>query len=495
MATEGPSKSTEQSPSASASASASAAANSNSSGLRKPVFVKVDSLKPGTNGHTLIVKVLNSNTVLSKKPRNAMSFRGSQNQNTRIAECLIGDETGTILFTARNNQVKACLLFISRQSSVSCIGVFRSVSSNARRGPYEDGKTDATISFNDDNFVKVDSGKMNPQFAFMRGAMKIKGSMNAAQKFTPDIFSKPSKITVFNAAKVTNSSLDRSPADYEVSGEVEQAIKNGDTAAAKKLLSQTAVFNQTEIAFSLMDHRASLDCKKLQGETTSDCTPATLQYKKVCNWTPGMQHPPPRGIRKNWILPPGVHRVAGPLQNCFGRAYLLEWKGVWQVAHESDKDSHDLFLADLLPQERWSKRWIMPSDLMWKNSIFWTFASSDSLAQTSSRRNPSSSANLKMVKDSLSSTTFGNIQHRLPENCDMSCAVCLNQLRKKSQVWELRNCRHVFHKHCLEKWLSYDGCRLTCPLCRVSLQPTPLPEPPHWAVERMLYLFGDDLLP
>ncbi|KAL2467290.1 Nucleic acid-binding [Abeliophyllum distichum] len=97
MATKGPSKSSEQ--------SGTGAANSNKSGLRKPVFVKVDSLKPGTNGHTLIVKVLTSNTVLSKKPRNTMSFRGSQNQNTRIAECLIGDETGTILFTARNNQV------------------------------------------------------------------------------------------------------------------------------------------------------------------------------------------------------------------------------------------------------------------------------------------------------------------------------------------------------------------------------------------------------
>ncbi|XP_075505433.1 uncharacterized protein At4g28440-like [Primulina tabacum] len=74
-------------------------------GLRKPVFVKVDSLKPGTTGHTIIVKVVNSTTVLNKKPRNA-NFRGPQNQNTKIAECLIGDETGTILFTARNEQVE-----------------------------------------------------------------------------------------------------------------------------------------------------------------------------------------------------------------------------------------------------------------------------------------------------------------------------------------------------------------------------------------------------
>lgn len=93
-------------------------------------------------------------------------------------------------------------------------------------GPYEDGKPDATFSFTDDDFDKVASGKMNPQFAFMRclfssfstsickfgwidlsewmkinsfwilnvldgcrGAIKIKGSISAAQKFTPYVFS------------------------------------------------------------------------------------------------------------------------------------------------------------------------------------------------------------------------------------------------------------------------------------------------------------------
>ncbi|EYU28004.1 hypothetical protein ABFS82_13G104100 [Erythranthe guttata] len=76
----------------------------NKPGLRKPVFVKVDALKPGTNGHTLIVKVVSSEAVLNKKPRNP-KFRGPQNQNSKIAECLIGDDTAAILFTARNEQV------------------------------------------------------------------------------------------------------------------------------------------------------------------------------------------------------------------------------------------------------------------------------------------------------------------------------------------------------------------------------------------------------
>ncbi|KAK4285919.1 hypothetical protein QN277_002545 [Acacia crassicarpa] len=68
--------------------------------LRKPVFVKVDQLKPGTSGHTLTVKVLNSNTV-SQKGRSASQHL----RHTKVSECLVGDETGSILFTARNEQV------------------------------------------------------------------------------------------------------------------------------------------------------------------------------------------------------------------------------------------------------------------------------------------------------------------------------------------------------------------------------------------------------
>lgn len=68
--------------------------------LRKPVFTKVDQLKPGTSGHTLIVKVISSKTVLQKgRPTATSSARP-----TRIAECVVGDETGVIVFTARNEQ-------------------------------------------------------------------------------------------------------------------------------------------------------------------------------------------------------------------------------------------------------------------------------------------------------------------------------------------------------------------------------------------------------
>ncbi|CAN7137579.1 unnamed protein product [Brassica rapa subsp. narinosa] len=69
---------------------------------KKPVFVKVDQLKPGTSGHTLTVKVV-SQTSVPQKPNTASS---SHLRPNRISECLVGDETASILFTARNDQVE-----------------------------------------------------------------------------------------------------------------------------------------------------------------------------------------------------------------------------------------------------------------------------------------------------------------------------------------------------------------------------------------------------
>ncbi|KAK4745366.1 hypothetical protein SAY87_011678 [Trapa incisa] len=78
---------------------------------RKPVFTKVDRLQPGTSGHNLTVKVVNSKDV----PVNARVNKPTSSSKavlsrppariSRIAECLIGDETGSIIFTARNEQV------------------------------------------------------------------------------------------------------------------------------------------------------------------------------------------------------------------------------------------------------------------------------------------------------------------------------------------------------------------------------------------------------
>ena len=54
----------------------------------------------------------------------------------------------------------------------------------------KEGKPDATFSMVDSDAVALFEGKLNPQNAFMQGKLKIKGNMQAAMKFTPDVFPK-----------------------------------------------------------------------------------------------------------------------------------------------------------------------------------------------------------------------------------------------------------------------------------------------------------------
>uniref|UniRef100_A0A5B7AZU8 Single-stranded DNA binding protein Ssb-like OB fold domain-containing protein n=1 Tax=Davidia involucrata TaxID=16924 RepID=A0A5B7AZU8_DAVIN len=68
---------------------------------KQPVFTKVDQLRPGANGLNLTVKVVSSKMILQRGRAD-----GTQGRQMRLAECLVGDETGMIIFTARNDQVE-----------------------------------------------------------------------------------------------------------------------------------------------------------------------------------------------------------------------------------------------------------------------------------------------------------------------------------------------------------------------------------------------------
>ena len=60
----------------------------------QPVFIKVEQLRPATNGLNLTVKVVSSKIIMQR----------GQGRQMRLAECLVGDETGMVIFTARNDQ-------------------------------------------------------------------------------------------------------------------------------------------------------------------------------------------------------------------------------------------------------------------------------------------------------------------------------------------------------------------------------------------------------
>nr|XP_043615371.1 hepatocyte growth factor-regulated tyrosine kinase substrate [Erigeron canadensis] len=109
--------------------------------------------------------------------------------------------------------------------------------------------------------------------------------------------SRASSSSKSSAGHSANAVSEKPLADYEVNGEgLREAIKNGDLFSVKKLLSEgvdanycdkqglsllhlAAVFNKTEIVFTLMENGASMDHKNLQGETPLDCAPVTLQFK------------------------------------------------------------------------------------------------------------------------------------------------------------------------------------------------------------------------
>jgi len=63
----------------------------------KPIFVTVDQLKPGTHGHNLVLKVVNCSVVVEKTRTDCTKIK--------IAEAVVGDQTGCITLTARNAQI------------------------------------------------------------------------------------------------------------------------------------------------------------------------------------------------------------------------------------------------------------------------------------------------------------------------------------------------------------------------------------------------------
>ncbi|KAJ8479844.1 hypothetical protein OPV22_023571 [Ensete ventricosum] len=138
---------------------------------------------------------------------------------------------------------------------------------------------------------------------------------------------------------------------------------------------------------------------------------------------------------------------------------------------------------------------------------WWPTSSSSSAASSEDSKGADARARhraaAQAVREGLRVSTYGKLVGE-QEDAAATCAVCLSEVGLRERVWELRNCRHVFHHGCLDRWLDHDE-HLSCPLCREPLLarrstsgasplPPPPPSEPSWAVERLLYLFGDDLL-
>lgn len=62
------------------------------------------------------------------------------------------------------------------------------------------------------------------------------------------------------------------------------------------------------------------------------------------------------------------------------------------------------------------------------------------------------------------------VNGQLPENC----AVCLYEFEDGEEIRWLRNCKHIFHRACLDPWMDHD--QKTCPLCRTPFVPDEMQE-------------------
>ncbi|CAD5172025.1 unnamed protein product [Musa acuminata subsp. malaccensis] len=153
-------------------------------------------------------------------------------------------------------------------------------------------------------------------------------------------------------------------------------------------------------------------------------------------------------------------------------------------------------------------KWLLlPSYGWWPAAAISSSLEDSTVAEAKARH----CAAARAVRESLHVSTYAELVGEQEESATAdaaaaaaatTCAVCLSEVGRQDSVWELRNCRHVFHHGCLDRWLDHDE-HLSCPLCRAPLLATrpsasPPPPPPasepSWAVERLLYLFGDDLL-
>ncbi|KAK7340279.1 hypothetical protein VNO77_20981 [Canavalia gladiata] len=50
-----------------------------------------------------------------------------------------------------------------------------------------------------------------------------------------------------------------------------------------------------------------------------------------------------------------------------------------------------------------------------------------------------------------------------------ACAVCLSEFCAEEEIRCMANCKHIFHRACVDRWIDHD--QKTCPLCRTPFVP------------------------
>ncbi|KAJ8505298.1 hypothetical protein OPV22_006184 [Ensete ventricosum] len=86
---------------------------------------------------------------------------------------------------------------------------------------------------------------------------------------------------------------------------------------------------------------------------------------------------------------------------------------------------------------------------------------------------PPRQATPSSIKARLPVVEFGSLVDGRPRGwcCaeEPMCVFCLDRLEQKDEVRKLGNCRHAFHRGCIDRWV--DKGEFSCPVCRSELLP------------------------
>ncbi|CAN7128808.1 unnamed protein product, partial [Brassica rapa subsp. narinosa] len=74
-----------------------------------------------------------------------------------------------------------------------------------------------------------------------------------------------------------------------------------------------------------------------------------------------------------------------------------------------------------------------------------------------------------LIREILPVIKFEDVTSSGEDDLPGNCAVCLYEFEGEEEIRWLRNCRHIFHRSCLDRWMDHD--QKTCPLCRTPFVP------------------------
>ncbi|KAE8694619.1 Detected protein of unknown function [Hibiscus syriacus] len=126
-------------------------------------------------------------------------------------------------------------------------------------------------------------------------------------------------------------------------------------------------------------------------------------------------------------------------------------------------------------------------DIPWRDYAAETHDGSNTTTSFSSYYPPRIPVSALLIRELLPVVKFSDLVDP-PE----SCAVCLYDFEGEDEIRRLKNCRHIFHRSCLDRWMGYD--QKTCPLCRTCFVPDDMQETFNerlWAASGIPEALGD----